>query len=118
MKSTLLSSLYCLLMLVSVGIAGGHRDKRPPKAPGLTYLYTVNITGGELYPVGNGPRGIRLVVPILSGNFEGPKLKGELIHPLNPNEASAGLALLRKPPSIPNKACPQERSCPWAEIGL
>lgn len=77
MKSTLLASFYCLLMLVSGGLATGHR--RTPKAPGLTYLYTVNITGGEIYPVGPGPRGVRLVVPIVKGNFAGPKLKGRFI---------------------------------------
>ena len=49
-----------------------------PTAPGLTYLYSVNITGGEAALVGQGPRGFRIVVPILYGSFEGPRLKGEL----------------------------------------
>jgi hypothetical protein len=104
MKLTLISSLYCVLMLASVGLAGGHRDKRPPRAPGLAYLYTVNITGGEFYPVGNGPRGIRIVVPIVSGNFEGPKLKGE---------SEYRLSLLEKRGAVPAPlSCISETSQP------
>ncbi|KAH6623884.1 hypothetical protein F5144DRAFT_374379 [Chaetomium tenue] len=79
MKSTFLTLLYCLLALLGVGSATGDRKPHAPKAPGLTYLYTVNITAGEIYPVGPGPRGIRLVVPIASGNFAGPKLKGTVM---------------------------------------
>jgi hypothetical protein len=77
MKSTLLASCY-VLMLAAVGLATDAGNKKPPKAPGLTYLYTVNITGGDFYPVGTGPHGTRLVVPIVKGNFAGPKLKGRL----------------------------------------
>jgi len=52
---------------------------KQPKAPGLTYLYTVNITGGEAALVGQGPRGFRIVVPIIKGSFSGPKgFKGKL----------------------------------------
>lgn len=54
-------------------------NKKGPKAPGLTYLYTVNITGGEFYNTGPGPRGTRLIVPIIKGNFAGPKLKGRSV---------------------------------------
>ena len=78
MKSMLFTLLYCLLALLGVGSATGDRKQHVPRAPGLTYLYTVNITAGEVYPVGPGPRGTRIVVPIASGNFAGPKLKGEL----------------------------------------
>jgi hypothetical protein len=77
MKSTLLASLCCMLMLAGVGLSDG--NKKGPKAPGLTYLYTVNITGGEFYNTGPGPRGTRLIVPILKGNFAGPKLKGRFV---------------------------------------
>ncbi|EAQ82993.1 hypothetical protein CHGG_10811 [Chaetomium globosum CBS 148.51] len=76
MKQTFLTLFYCLVALLGVGSAAGDRKPHAPKAPGLTYLYTVNITAGEIYPVGPGPRGIRLVVPIASGNFAGPRLKG------------------------------------------
>lgn len=77
MKLTTIASSYCTLLLLCLGAAAGaDKPTKSPKAPGLTYLYTVNITGGEFYNVGAGPRGTRLVVPILKGNFAGPKLKG------------------------------------------
>ncbi|KAK0716094.1 hypothetical protein B0H67DRAFT_256927 [Lasiosphaeris hirsuta] len=71
---TILTTLLSLLSLTAATTTSKH-----PKAPGLTYLYTVNITGGEAAPVGLGPRGYRLVVPIVGGNFSGPKLKGTVV---------------------------------------
>ncbi|KAB5545837.1 hypothetical protein GE09DRAFT_1205184 [Coniochaeta sp. 2T2.1] len=50
-----------------------------PKAPGLTWLYSVNITGGETTVFGQGPRGIRFAVAILGGAFSGPKLNGTVL---------------------------------------
>ncbi|KAK3944405.1 hypothetical protein QBC46DRAFT_440634 [Diplogelasinospora grovesii] len=50
-----------------------------PTPPGLTYLYTVNITAGQAAVVGTGPRGNRIVVPIAGGTFAGPKLKGTVL---------------------------------------
>lgn len=60
-----------VLLLVTLSFAS-----KTPKAPRLTYLYTVNITGGPTTTFGPGPRGIRLAVPILGGSFSGPKLRG------------------------------------------
>jgi len=79
MKFTLVSTFASILAIASGVCAAGPVAPvpKPPKAPGLTYLYTVNITGGEAAIVGQGPRGFRLVVPILRGSFAGPKLKGK-----------------------------------------
>ena len=76
MKTYFATALSCVLLLV--GSAIGVAPPKYPKAPGLTYLYQVNITGGDAAIVGKGPRGVRIVVPILFGSFEGPRLKGEL----------------------------------------
>lgn len=69
----LINSLFPILALAGFSAAAGPKY---PKPPGITFLYTVNITGGDRYPVGTGPYGNRIVVPILSGSFAGPKLKG------------------------------------------
>jgi hypothetical protein len=55
-----------------------------PAPPALTFLYTsfVNIT--TPINVGVGPRGDRLVIPIVGGNFTGPKLAG--IYPYKSQE--------------------------------
>lgn len=51
----------------------------PPPTPELTFLYTINITGGAAIPVGSDPRGKRLVLPIHGGSFAGPRLRGRLL---------------------------------------
>lgn len=76
MKTSFPSLLSSVLLLA--GAAAAAAPPKFPKAPGLTYLYQVNITGGEAAVVGKGPRGVRIVVPILFGSFEGPRLKGEI----------------------------------------
>ncbi|KAK0639907.1 hypothetical protein B0T16DRAFT_440186 [Cercophora newfieldiana] len=75
MKFTIFSTLASILAVSSVASAAGPY----PKAPGLQYLYTVNITGGEPALVGPGPRGFRISVPIVKGAFSGPKLKGTVL---------------------------------------
>jgi hypothetical protein len=47
-----------------------------PKAPGLTYLYSSNVTLGTTIDYGTGPKGSRVAIPITGGTFSGPKLKG------------------------------------------
>jgi hypothetical protein len=79
MKFSLCSILTSALAAASAVAAAGPSRPKPPKAPGLEYLYTVNITGGDAAIIGQGPRGFRIVVPILRGTFAGPKLKGKTI---------------------------------------
>jgi hypothetical protein len=42
-------------------------------------LFTATITVGATVDLGPGPCGGRRMVPILSGPFEGPKIKGEIL---------------------------------------
>ncbi|KAM7201178.1 Protein of unknown function (DUF3237) domain containing protein [Naviculisporaceae sp. PSN 640] len=68
-----------VLSLLSLTQAAGPPPPKTPKPPSSTYLYTLNITGGATYPVGAGPYGFRLVVPILGGSFSGPRLRGTVM---------------------------------------
>ncbi|KAK3348166.1 hypothetical protein B0H65DRAFT_462569 [Neurospora tetraspora] len=52
----------------------------PPAPPGLSFLYSLNCTLGTQIPVGTGPRGTRIVIPIVGGTFQGPKLKGKILN--------------------------------------
>jgi hypothetical protein len=89
----------CILLLATLSLAG-----KAPKAPGLTFLYSVNITGGPTTTLGPGPRGIRFAVPILGGTFSGPKLNG--IEPQSPTarRTLADVALAHQEPSFPSAA--------------
>ena len=42
-------------------------------------LFEVEATLDDPQPVGTGPNGTRMIYPVLSGSFSGPKLKGEVL---------------------------------------
>lgn len=48
-----------------------------PAPPGLTYLYTANVTLGTSFSMGVGPQGERVAIPIVGGTFSGPNINGE-----------------------------------------
>ena len=51
----------------------------PPTPPGLTFLYTCFCTCENPLYSSQGPRGIRTAIPIVAGNFTGPRLKGKIL---------------------------------------
>ncbi|KAM7220351.1 hypothetical protein V8F06_004317 [Rhypophila decipiens] len=79
MRSIIFTIVYLCLSLAGLASAAPKKPSGPPAAPGLSYLYTLNVTAGVTYPVGPGPRGTRVVLTINGGNFAGPKLKGTLM---------------------------------------
>ncbi|KAK4160168.1 hypothetical protein QBC43DRAFT_347438 [Cladorrhinum sp. PSN259] len=75
-------SLLSLLLLPITALPANNdivASPKPPKAPDLTFLYTLNITGGTVISIGQTPRGNRIVAPIAGGSFAGPKLKGTVV---------------------------------------
>lgn len=67
---------YLLLTLLSLLTL---TTSSPPPTPELSYLYTAyvqcagNLLGSQQTP---GPFGIRKTIPIVGGNFTGPRLSG------------------------------------------
>lgn len=57
-------------------LAQARGQVKTPAAPGLTFLYSLNCTLAPPIPVGGGPHGTRLVIPIVGGTFSGPRLSG------------------------------------------
>ena len=51
----------------------------PSSEPGLELLYRSVVTLGEAIQVGETPRGVRRIIPITGGTFEGPELRGEIL---------------------------------------
>ncbi|MCF0198778.1 MAG: DUF3237 family protein [Bacteroidaceae bacterium] len=47
--------------------------------PELEFVLQLNVTLGESYGVGQTPHGIRHIIPITGGTFEGPNIKGEIL---------------------------------------
>jgi Protein of unknown function (DUF3237) len=66
-------------LLVGVVLAAGpsvaRAQKSAPPAPGFEYLGTMQVQTGTRTVVENGPQGTRTIVQIVSGRFEGPRLK-------------------------------------------
>jgi hypothetical protein len=52
---------------------------RTPPAPGLIFAFEARVEVGAPVEIGQIPRGRRRIVPILSGTFEGPGIKGRVV---------------------------------------
>ncbi len=50
-----------------------------PDAPGLEFICELKINLKPPYIVGETPHGLRRIIPIIGGTFEGPKIKGEVL---------------------------------------
>ncbi|KAK3987678.1 hypothetical protein QBC44DRAFT_399862 [Cladorrhinum sp. PSN332] len=75
-KLSLLLSILSMIFLPVSAAPTTTTTNKSPKTPSLTFLYTLNITGGPVITIGETPRGRRIVAPIAGGTFSGPKLKG------------------------------------------
>ncbi|KAK8098011.1 uncharacterized protein PG998_013497 [Apiospora kogelbergensis] len=51
-----------------------------PTPPGYDFLYTVNATLSPAIQIGDGPQGNRVAIPIIGGEFHGPKLNGKVLN--------------------------------------
>ncbi|KAK8014448.1 hypothetical protein PG990_007744 [Apiospora arundinis] len=54
--------------------------KADPTPPGYEYLYTVNATLLPAIEIGDGPVGNRVAIPIIGGEFHGPKMNGKVLN--------------------------------------
>lgn len=52
---------------------------RTPPAPGLVFAFELRVEVGAPLEVGQLPQGLRRIVPILRGTFEGPAIKGRVV---------------------------------------
>lgn len=51
----------------------------PLVKPGLDFVFGLKARLGELVVIGESPEGLRRMIPILDGTFDGPKLHGEVL---------------------------------------
>ena len=58
------------------------------------FLYSISINLGEAIPVGPTPNGVRMIMPVVGGSFEGPMMSGRVLN------SGADWALLRPDGSV------------------
>jgi hypothetical protein len=71
-------AIVLLVSIVLVGfasVADAQKSAATPAAPAMEYLGTMRAQTGTRTVVENGPQGTRTIVQIVSGRFEGPRLK-------------------------------------------
>ena len=73
--------IVCLAacVLVASGGASAQDATRRPPAPGLVFAFEAHVEVGAPIEVGQLPKGVRRIVPILRGTFEGPGIKGRVM---------------------------------------
>lgn len=51
----------------------------PLVKPGLDFVFGLKARLGELVVIGDTPEGLRRMIPIVDGTFDGPKMHGEVL---------------------------------------
>lgn len=72
MKNTLIT---ILVFISTIGFS-----QNTPKTPELEYVCELKVKLSPPYIVGETPHGMRRIIPIIGGSFEGPKIKGEILN--------------------------------------
>lgn len=72
--------LLAAMLGLSVPAAAAAQDTPPPASePGLELLYRSVVKLGQMIPVGETALGMRRIIPITGGTFEGPNMRGEIL---------------------------------------
>ncbi|GAA4394394.1 DUF3237 domain-containing protein [Nibrella viscosa] len=66
-----------MLMIISQQALAQKPDRRV--APQLEFVCELRVKIANPYVVGETPHGLRRIIPIIGGTFEGPKLKGDIL---------------------------------------
>ncbi|KAK4540497.1 hypothetical protein LTR36_009135 [Oleoguttula mirabilis] len=74
-----ISSLLAIVALATSTHSYSNPTPEEPPAPGLTFLYTSYADCLNAIYHTQGPRGIRTTIPIVGGNFTGPRLSGKIL---------------------------------------
>jgi hypothetical protein len=72
------STVAAMLAMFHVSLAAGIEPALG--TPDVEFLYQANITVDDAWPVGDVGVGSIRILPILSGTFEGPRIKGTISH--------------------------------------
>jgi hypothetical protein len=70
-------ALRILTVLLVTAWAVAQRSDDPPSAPALEWLLTYSVDFNLPVTTGDGPTGRRVIWPVRSGKFTGPRMNGE-----------------------------------------
>ncbi|MGR3810868.1 DUF3237 domain-containing protein [Jiulongibacter sp. NS-SX5] len=70
---------YLTLFIFMTALAGNAFSQGVPPAPELEYICELRVKLDPPLTVGQTPRGLRRIIPIIGGTVEGPEIKGEII---------------------------------------
>ena len=69
-----------IIMLMAFSLNVWSQTYPPKETPELEFALQLKVTLGEAFSIDNTQHGRRTVIPITGGTFEGPQLKGTIIH--------------------------------------
>ena len=75
-----MKKFFLIFVLMTVALTGYAQTNTPKDTPQLEFVMQLRVTLGQMYSVGDTPRGKRNVIPITGGTFEGPKIKGTILN--------------------------------------
>lgn len=73
-----LSLLFFMLLAMNCRLSA--QIAVPKEQPTLDFVMQLRVTLGASYSLGQTPHGVRNVIPITGGTFEGPRLKGTILN--------------------------------------
>jgi len=76
MKKLLLS----VIMLLGLNSLASAQVTEPKNTPELEFALQLKVTLGDAYNCGETQHGVRTIIPIIGGTFEGPNIKGTIIN--------------------------------------
>lgn len=85
MRAPVLTALLSAVLVVSVLVSSGAKSDAPKSAPKVApslkseFVFEARVSVDKPIVVGDGPHGLRRVVPITGGTVDGPKLKGTVV---------------------------------------
>jgi len=66
-------------LLISLAISDPSQPSPSVQPPRLTLVMTLRVQVGPPMEMGQVPRGLRRIIPILGGTFEGPAVRGKVL---------------------------------------
>lgn len=69
-----------VLLLIILMTMGQQVSAQKAEAPQLEFVCELRVKIADPYVVGETPHGLRRIIPIVGGTFEGPKMKGEILN--------------------------------------